>query len=86
MFLGLRCVLPTLKEKHQRVQPNPEGWARSQVSAWPPWLVWRPAARGASLAEILLLPGLAVLLAGSGHPVALIGVAVTAGWRSECLT
>ena len=50
---------------------------------WAPWLVWRPAARGAFLAEMLLVPGLAVLPAGSGRPAALVGVAVTAG---ECLT
>lgn len=37
------------------------------------------------MAKELLEPGLVVLLAGSGHLAALDGVAVLAGWHSDCL-
>ena len=82
-------VLFPSKEKHRRIQQKPEGWAWTQISARVtrvPWPVWTPAAQGAPLAEVPLVPGLAVMPAGSGHAAALVRVAVVAGWHGGCLT
>lgn len=75
ILLGLSCVIPLQGE-------TPEGSTEARRVGMDPGVL--SGHHRALLTEMLLV--LAVLWAGSGYRAALFGVAVVAGWCSECLT